>query len=286
LLLIAGLSILRPLRSAHTELLWFLAIGAYYLAAAKSTAHQPLYYYHVVAVPPACLLIGRFVGTAVTAVVKNGFPFRSATVAGVLGTVALAALFELETYEVLAASLFGGVVIVIFLVLTSRGVSLQETPTWTVQLVASGIGTGAVIVLYIGTLVAAIRYDKFMIQGARRPSPLYLCAQEFAPQIQEDALILASGGVCRHPAGGPAAHNASYMFYWLDRKGFNICSENQSLQAVGEFIGQGVDYFVGEHGVMEKTPGFKDEVESQFEVAAECEDATLYRLRRAWLPDP
>lgn len=278
ILLVVGLTTLRPLRSASTELLWFVAIGIYYLAAAKSAAHEALYYYHVVAVPPTCLLIGRFLESAAPAVRRRGLVPRLSIVMGMLTAMAVATLFELETFEVLAAALVGGIVIGICLALASRGESLPEIPPSTVRLVAGGVATGAVVALYAGVLVASLRYDKFAITGARQPSPLYLCAQDFAAEIPEQSLILASGGVCRHREGGPAAHNAPYMFYWLDRKGFNLCAEDQSVQAVRGFARQGADYFVAEYRWMDRMPGFKDEADAELDVVAECEGATLYRL--------
>jgi hypothetical protein len=39
---------------------------------------------------------------------------------------------------------------------------------------------------------------------------------------------LASGGASVDDTGKPVAYNASYFFYWLDRKGFNIPRDLQT----------------------------------------------------------
>ena len=54
-------------------------------------------------------------------------------------------------------------------------------------------------------------------------------AKLFAPSIPPGALILSSGGPCHTVMAPHVAYNQSYMFYWLDRKGFDVCVEQQSM---------------------------------------------------------
>jgi hypothetical protein len=118
----------------------------------------------------------------------------------------------------------------------------------------------------------------------------YASAQLFAPHIAPGAIILASGGSCTDAEGEPAAYNASYMFYWLDRKGFNICRQGQSADSVARFASRGAQYFIAEKRMLALNKGMEDELRGRYPVLAESPFAMLFDLRRpsalAAVPQP
>lgn len=104
------------------------------------------------------------------------------------------------------------------------------------------------------------------------------CAEKFKPFLNKEGLILVSGGRCFDEQGFPVAYNASFMFYWLDRKGFNICVEAQSLERVKEFAAAGAVYFVAQKDFLAEKPNLEYELRQNFAIAAECEEMILFDL--------
>ena len=89
--------------------------------------------------------------------------------------------------------------------------------------------------------------------------------------MPKDGLILVSGSHCVDPDGYPVAYNASFMFYWLERRGFNICTEEQSVKKVREFAAQGAKYFVAQKTIVAQKPDFESELKQDFQLVAECD---------------
>ena len=105
-------------------------------------------------------------------------------------------------------------------------------------------------------------------------------AQQFAPLLEKDGLIIASGGNCLGVGGQPVAYNASYFFYWLDRKGFNVCTEEQDLTIIETFRERGAEYFIAERTALAAKPEFETLLRQQFTVLAESETAVLFELNK------
>jgi hypothetical protein len=122
------------------------------------------------------------------------------------------------------------------------------------------------------------------LQTARdlRPSAftrLYACAEAFRPLIPEGARILVSGGPRADESGRPVAYNASYFFYWLDRKGFSLPAEDQTLEAVAALAARGAEYLVLEDAVLKARPGFKAELARAYPLLADRPEAALFKIR-------
>ncbi|MBK8813657.1 MAG: glycosyltransferase family 39 protein [Acidobacteria bacterium] len=114
----------------------------------------------------------------------------------------------------------------------------------------------------------------------RVTDPSYVCATRIKPLIAEPGLILASGDRCFDPDGYEVAYNASFMFYWLDRKGFNVCVEEQSVAKVRSIAGDGAKYMVGQRYYMKQKPGFEEALRREFPVVAECDEIVVFDLRK------
>jgi 4-amino-4-deoxy-L-arabinose transferase-like glycosyltransferase len=109
-------------------------------------------------------------------------------------------------------------------------------------------------------------------------SPLRTCAASFAAMIPADNLILVTGGVC-HDEGYPVAYNASFMLYWADRKGFNVCIEEQSLESVVGFIQRGAKYYLAAKSTFRQKKQLEEDLRRTYPVLAECDDYCLFQLK-------
>lgn len=112
----------------------------------------------------------------------------------------------------------------------------------------------------------------------RVADPSFAFARELNPQLTNDGLILVSGGRCVDDDGYPVAYNASFMFYWLDRKGANICVQEQSLEKVNRFAATGYKYFIAQRTFMKAMPGFEGDLLREYKVVASNEDFEVFDL--------
>ena len=111
-----------------------------------------------------------------------------------------------------------------------------------------------------------------------KPSNLVGCAQSFAAMIPKEDLVLVTGGVCQDE-GYPVAYNASFMMYWADRKGFNVCIEEQSLEAVAAFTKRGAKYFMAAKSSFRYKKHLEEDLRQTYPVLAECDDYCLFQLK-------
>ncbi len=113
----------------------------------------------------------------------------------------------------------------------------------------------------------------------RVEDPSYTFAQRLKPLLKHDGLILVSGGHCVDPKGYPVAYNASFMFYWLERKGWNMCVEAQSAQKTREYSLNGAKYFLAQKSFLREKPGFEGELRIAYPLIAESDEFAVFDLR-------
>jgi 4-amino-4-deoxy-L-arabinose transferase-like glycosyltransferase len=144
------------------------------------------------------------------------------------------------------------------------------------------LGRVFVILLIIGAILASLRLEAKQVRWAfldnRRWNPAMDFAERIQPLIGSKNLILVSGGPNRDPNGYQLAYNASYMFYWLEKKGWNTCVEEQTVPKIAEFRNKGAAAFVGEKKFMGETPTFESELRAVYPVTAESGDFILFDL--------
>ena len=143
--------------------------------------------------------------------------------------------------------------------------------------VAAALVTASMMLAF--TLEA--RQVKADFQDGRSHSPGYVFAAEVKDKLTKPGLILASGGHCKDPDGYQVAYNASYMFYWLDRKGWNVCVEDQSAAAVRSYSDKGAVYFVAEAKYLRETPGLETELRQTYDLVADNSDFAVFDLTSA-----
>lgn len=111
--------------------------------------------------------------------------------------------------------------------------------------------------------------------------PAYRFARDLQPALAAPGPIVASGGHCVDADGYQVAYNASYMFYWLDRKGWNVCVEEQSAARLRELAGKGAVYFVAERKYLAANPSAEAETRASFATLTENADFVVFDLSRA-----
>ncbi len=112
----------------------------------------------------------------------------------------------------------------------------------------------------------------------RSPDASFACARYIGPKLAKPGPILVSGDRCLDPDGYAVAYNASFMFYWLERKGFNICVEEQSATRVRAFANDGARYFVAQRHYLDQKPGFESQLRDLYPVVAECGEFVVFDL--------
>ena len=141
-----------------------------------------------------------------------------------------------------------------------------------------GLPAAAIAASVIAAFALEARRIRAGLLEHRAPDESYLCAARLKPALKTEGLILVSGGHCFDADGYQTAYNASFMFYWLTRKGFNICVEDQSVAKVKEFAAQGARYFVAQKSIVDQKPDFAAELKSAFPVVDECEEFYIFVL--------
>ena len=267
---IAGLAVLwirKKERAVKIVLFWLLALSLYYLIAIRTTADSWAAYYHVVTVPAAAVLLG--VGaTIIRDRLQKDWPLALSM--GISVFISLAAIVA----RVLLGMTYDGIIqtaVVLFVLLAIAAIPLFLTIKrlnlfWFV---------------FVLCFLSVFPFQAAQVSRDLHPQSFqakFACALSFKPLIPERALILASGSVSRDETGRPVAYNASYMFFWTDRKGFNIPSDRLSLDHVQDYIRRGAGYFVLEKDGLKTSPGFAEELRKNFTLLAECGEAFLFRF--------
>jgi hypothetical protein len=110
-----------------------------------------------------------------------------------------------------------------------------------------------------------------------KTSDFYACKNNLLGIIPQGSMILVTGGICSN-GKYLNAYNASYFFYWLDRKGYNICIDDQSEENVLGFKEKGAEYFIAEIHAMRQKQGFEELMRKRFKTLFEGNGIILFKL--------
>ncbi|MBV9217279.1 MAG: glycosyltransferase family 39 protein [Acidobacteria bacterium] len=146
---------------------------------------------------------------------------------------------------------------------------------------ATGGMTGIVLVSGLATFLVDAKEIRANYLEHRVPDRDYAFAQDLRPQLSQSGLIVVSGGNCTDGKGHPVAYNASFMFYWLDRKGANVCVEEHSLQRVESFSSAGYDYFLAQRSALKANGNLEIQLRKKYPVVTEGDDYIVFDIDRA-----
>ncbi len=270
----------RRSRVVRISLSWLASVAIYYFLCARTVGSTWAWYYHVVSAPAAALLFGHGIGA-----------LRSVNFAGV------------KRAPVLLGSALVGAVAWTFIGQLVRSVAPHQSSRLVghalelpVQLALLGAAAVAGLLLvneagsgkaslWAWLALAAVCPSLYIglnlsVQDVRLNDghDLYEAAKRIAPALPPGALIVTTGGICEGRGGHMVASDASYMFYWLDRKGFSICREKQSLAALRACAKRGATYFIAENEAVAAQPGFDQELRNNLRLIAQVDPVRIYRI--------
>lgn len=270
----------RKERAVRISILWLLAIGFYYFIAIRTASNLAATYYHVVAVPAAALLIGSGALILSERMRQSRLLYASIgitaafSLAIILGRVLLNLMYRRYTLS--------GVIIIAVLTSILLPLFIQEGRKIVfLRIKKTGEPIPISTIIFVICFFSVFPYQILQISRDLHPrqwQALYECALSFKDLIPDQMLILTSGGRSIGKTGRPVAYNASYMFFWLDRKGFNIPSDQQTLENVQNFIHRGARYFIMEKDWVKKETRFDEVIKKSFSLIGECSHAYLFKL--------
>lgn len=139
-------------------------------------------------------------------------------------------------------------------------------------------------VVIVGCVLASLAVEAKQVRSGfierHRADPAHDYAQTVRPRLA-DGKIVVSGAHCVDNKGYPVAYNASFMFYWLGRKGWNTCIERQSPAVVAALADRGASYFVAQKDYMDLTPGFEQELRRRYRVLDEGQTFAVFSLKES-----
>ncbi len=262
------------------SLFWLVSLFVYYIVTIRTTSENWATYYHVVSIPPAALLIGEGMNF-VRDKIKGKKHFVLAIVLSLVLTVIfilirIIGIFDLNfLFSSLLTLVCSLLIVIIFwglLKVSNRQEKLKPiqadlSPLWANFLLFSLVST----FLFQGFRISIDLFPDYFKKA-------YGCALSYKPYVPDRTLILVSGGSMRDEDGYPLAFNASHMFFWLERKGFSIAQEEQSVEKVREFIKRGAQFFVVDGGAIADNPDFLQKLRREFILLKECNGSYLFRL--------
>ena len=283
LLGLAGL--LRAFRSRNHRVLlyWLTALGCLYALTGRTTGQSWATYYHIVSTPCAALLMGLSTSWILAAgSPKPQLKFLEAAVGAAGLALMVAGLrhgFPLEGYNLYSSGL-GGLFIGTALAIYLRNRTLARKQLLSMQESVNPYKRALIIgtALLFGTVIAMEARRIMWYRLNRGPHPFLICAKRFQSFVPSGTLIAVNGGSRQAQSGIPRAYDRPYMFFWMNRKGFAIPDEDQSIKHLLELRRRGAEFFVGEKSNLAAKPGFEEELRRFFPIVAECGQAILFSL--------
>lgn len=275
--LFAGMLGLRASRqrvSAQPLRYWVLALVAYFLVTGRTTGETWASYYHIVAVPAACMLMG--LGFDAYRQRRVFTDYRTVNCCILLGGIAAyAAYVNLDSLE-----REGAVMLVAGAIAGAAGLSVRMKDDEVIAATGSRRGLAATVPLAACLLVTAA-LELRQIRNEAHPHGLvaeYQTAIEFSEHVPDGELIIASGPSERDQHGLLRAANPSYYFFWMDRKGFTLHEDEQSLEQLMELRERGARYYIAERSNLTSLPNLERQLRAAFPTLNETDQAVLFDL--------
>lgn len=265
----------RGTRAVSHALYWLLAAGLFYLVAARTMADDWAVYYHVVSVPAVALLAGAGVEA-----LHARWDRRSVAMPAIVGAAVAAstfAAFALSSAGHAPSATEKATMLLWLPVLAGLVAFGRPLQAWMQS--DPGTPSRAKLLWIAAVIVAAtLPFPSAAIRPARE-SALHACAVEFARVVPPERLIVVAAANCRDEKGYPIAYNAPYLFYWMDRKGWNLCLQEQGLERLESLAARGARYFVVEKTILRKRPELEARLRERLPIRSECGDAVLFELK-------
>ncbi|MBS1509710.1 MAG: glycosyltransferase family 39 protein [Bacteroidetes bacterium] len=148
---------------------------------------------------------------------------------------------------------------------------------------SNGVLKSSVLLIAVAALTAylALANGKYFWVTKKtnfETSSYYSCTDSLRKIIPQGTMFLAQGGLCSDTKGYPKAYNNSYFFYWLNRKGYNICVGDLSADNIAAYKAKGAVFFVAEEKVISQQPGLETALKQRFTTVYECNGCIVFKL--------
>jgi len=283
LLWIAAFAARRAQRATRLAIWWLAAAWLFYVTAARTTSATWSIYYHAFSVPPAALLFGAGL-EALSAHLKS---VRAATLVALTGAILLALALarglppvsRFPSTGMKWAVVLGGAALVSLVTLFACCLRFPDAePNPFARGVPSWLMAGVAVAGVAGSFFYHSRAILDEV-GSRVNPRLERCAQDLARSPWEPGWIVTSGLGTTGDDGLAVAVNAPYLFYWLDRKGFSLPADQQSLDRLASLASRGARYFVAEKQFLNQAPGFEAQLRKRLPVVYECDRLVAFSLQ-------
>ena len=255
---------------------WLVALCIFYILTGRTTGQSWAYYYHIISAPLASLLIGfgfmqtrnvylnsRNLTILAIVIMVLGIPFLGAKISNILNWKMANDIVMLGGFTMVLTGI---------LLLVRANFKLADGN----MVFSSGLWmTVLQTFCFAGTLVFSV----WVIGQNWRPTemiPAYNCAKNFEDKVTNGSLIAVSSPSGLDEYGMPRANNTPYLFYWMNRKGFTVAMENQTLEYLEDLRARGARYLVAEKLFLRAD--FEKAVRSRFKLLDECEPLFLLDL--------
>ncbi len=260
------------------SLFWLIAVYSYYFIASRTTGDQWAFYYHIASIPAFSLLMGNGVVVISKMLTRQNLIYLLSLVSTLLA-IPVAALAHYKFSGNLSQVAW---VVSLALISTALASLFLKNQTSLAVDNKSGLVFGSILayLLLFGLCGTLLFESRQIVADAKIWSEQnqHDCVEKFAQLIPREDLILVTGGICRDDDGYPVAYNASFMFLWMDRKGFNVCIEEQSLEVVSRFAKRGAKYYLVAKKTLQPKKAFEKDLLRVYPLQAQCEDYYLFKL--------
>lgn len=275
-LLLAGVAALGRWKERYVRwpLYWVAAVAVFYLAAARTTGDSWAAHYHVMMVVPAALLVGAGAGILLDRPGSRVWRRLAVATLGLALLLGVAGARSMVGTESRFIVILAGLIAVAAIFLFHAGRDTPEGPS----VLAAGLGVAA---LLLPLLLSQVR--QVWANLTPRENVAFACSAEFARIVPPGTLIATPGDRCFDEDGRATAYEAPFYFFWMERKGFSVCEERQSVATLLDLAQRGARFYVATSGSLSQRPGFEAELRSRFPLVAQCRGELLFQLS---VPEP
>lgn len=153
--------------------------------------------------------------------------------------------------------------------------------TYSSRSFAASVARAGICLIIVGSVMASLLVEAKQVRAnflsRRNDDPSLQFAEQARGQMTKPGPIIVSGGHCLDKNGYEIAYNASFMFYWLGRKGWNTCIERQERQ-IDEFRSKGAVYLVAQRSYIEASPRLSAALLSAYPVVSQSADFTIFDI--------
>ncbi len=276
--LIVGLWTLRKSKLAKPIYILGASLSVFYFATLYTTGAPWAFYYHALTIPLAGIVLGAF-GEEIALSDKRAKFGVSLIVVGIPTAVAGVGIGLALGFSLTLALALGSLTFTLAIaMLLYRSIFLQSESAGATTRKPSFTNNFVITVMAI-VLVALTARSFRLVPQEKTYVDWRDCAERFVVNVPETSRLACWGAHSRSALGRDVAYNAAWMFYWMDRRGFSIPENIQSIAVVDSVRDLGADYYIEFLPGSARTPGFHQALRERYPMVDSCGVHMLYKLK-------